>query len=137
MNDYYSKPKWQQRDPEWVEHWEAMARGEMPVPDSVRHVVRRVMGEEVEAMLAERGFVPGGDADKHAEYKATMEKLRNMPRMEAERQFDRYFRALTADDRAVLGQLITRPSIQHLADAIRMPASKFAGIKHELADKLK
>jgi Mlc titration factor MtfA (ptsG expression regulator) len=135
MNDYYSKPKWSPRDPEWVEHWEAMARGEMPVPDCVHHVIRSVMGEEVAEMLREKDFVPAKHSERHAAYKATIERLRNMPHMEAERQFDRYFHDLTPDDRSVLSQLITRPSIQRMADAIRMPATKFADIKDELEMK--
>ena len=106
------------------------------MPGCVRSVIRQVMADEVEEMLAEKGFVPGAAGERHAAYKATLEKLRNMPHMEAERHFERYFHDLTTDDRAVLSQLITRPSLQRMADAIRMPVSKFADIKQALADKL-
>ena len=136
MNDYFSKKRWTPRSPEWLEHWEAMASGEMPVPECVRQVVRMVMAEEVEAMLCEKGFVPGAVGERHAAFKAVMEKLRNMPHMEAVRQLDRYFTGLTPEDRAVLVQLQTRPSNSTLADAARVPVDKFLEIKDSLPDKL-
>ena len=95
------------------------------------------MADEVEDMMAEKGFVPGAAGERHAAYKAVMEKLRNMPHLEAERHFERYFHDLTPDDRAVLSQLITRPSLQRMADAVRMPVDKFAEIKKSLEFKLK
>lgn len=136
MNDYFSKKRWTPRAPEWEEHWAAMAAGDMPVPECVRHVVRLVMAEEVEEMLAEKGFVPGATGERHAAFKAVMEKLRNMPHMEAVRQFDRYFTGLTPEDRAVLAQLQTRPSDSRLAEAARLPVDQFMEIKHSLPDKL-
>ena len=136
MNDYFSKKRWAPREPEWLEYWEAMASGDMPVPECVRQVVRMVMAEEVEGMLCEKGFVPGAAGERHAAFKAVMEKLRNMPHMEAVRQFDRYFTGLTPEDRAVLVQLQTRPSDSRLAEAARLPVDQFMDIKHSLPDKL-
>ena len=106
------------------------------MPGCVHSVVRQVMADEVEEMLAEKGFVPGAAGERHAAFKAVMEKLRNMPHMEAVRQLDRYFTGLTPEDRAVLVQLQTRPSDSRLAEAARLPVDQFMEIKHRLPDKL-
>lgn len=106
------------------------------MPGCVRSVVRQVMADEVEDMLAEKCFVPGAAGERHAAFKAVMEKFRNMPHLEAVRQFDRYFTGLTPEDRAVLAQLQTRPSNSTLADAARVPVDKFLEIKDSLPDKL-
>lgn len=133
MKDY-SKPHWTEAEA-FDKFTERMVE-EMPVLDFFRNVVARVMEEELPAMLLARGITGQPDA-RHEEFEAVMEKLRNMPHMEAERQFDRYFSDLTPDDRAVLAQLITRPSIQRLADGARMPVDKFRMIKRNLPAKQK
>lgn len=119
--------------------WHAMAEGLMPVPDAVRDVVKMVVGQDVDAVMAEHGYEHDERKadDKHAEYKAVMEKLRNMPHMEAMRQLDRYFIGLTPEDRSVISQLLTRPSIHRMAEAARMSADDFADIKKTLQTKLK
>ena len=122
--------------------WHAMAEGLMPVPDAVRDVVKMVVGQEVEELMADHGYART-DTEPHTEeqslckrYKAVLEKLRNMPHMEAVRQIDRYFRGLTPEYRGVLVQLLKRPSIARLADAEHMSPDKFAEIKHDLQNFL-
>lgn len=118
--------------------WHAMAEGLMPVPDAVRDVVKMVVGREVDEVMAEHGYAhtDAHDDDRHKRFKTVMEKLRNMPHMEAVRQIDRYFSGLSAEQRAVLIQLLKRPSIARLADAEHMSPDRFADIKRELQNFL-
>jgi hypothetical protein len=118
-----------------------MAEGLMPVPDAVRDVLKMVIGGEVESILADNGFTQAtsgdkGESDRHAAFKKIMEKLRNMPHLEAMRKLDRYFIGLTPEDRAVLEQLVKRTSLQSMSDAARIPMERFAEIKHDLQNKI-
>ena len=121
--------------------WHAMAEGLMPIPDAVRNVILTLVTMEVDELMEGHGYMRK-DAEhdaadtKHERYKAVEEKLRNMPHMEAVRQIDRYFSGLSAEQRAVLIQLLKRPSIARLADAEHMSPDKFAEIKHDLQNFL-
>lgn len=134
----YRKPQ-----PEWLEPWHRMATGDMPIPEAVREVVREVVGDEVDGMLAAQGYARH-DTDEHDDddtlherYKAVEEKLRNMPHMEAVRQIDRYFRDLTPEARAVLVQQLSIPSIARRAEATHISPDKYREMKHELPNFLK
>lgn len=134
----YRKPQ-----PEWLEPWHRMATGDMPIPEAVREVVREVVGDEVDGMLAAQGYARH-DTDEHVDddklherYKAVEEKLRNMPHMEAVRQIDRYFRDLTPEARAVLVQQLSIPSIARRAEGAHISPDKYREMKHELPNFLK
>lgn len=115
-----------------------MATGDMPIPEAVREVVREVVGDEVDGMLAAQGYARhDADDTQHERYKAVEEKLRNMPHMEAVRQIDRYFRDLTPEARAVLVQQLSIPSIARRAEATHISPDKYREMKHELPSFLK
>ena len=132
------------REPEWLQPWLDMAEGRLTIHTAIRDVIREAIMGEVMALLAEHGFVPAEaeaepnrDArDRRVEFSMVMEKLRNMPSMEAARKLDKYFRDLTPEDRTVLLQLQKRPSLQQLADEVRMPVEQFAVRKMNLPEKL-
>lgn len=131
------------REPEWLQPWIDMAEGRLAIHAAIRDVISEAVMAEVQAWLEEQGFVPTAEEmqprnkqDRRVEFSMVMEKLRNMPSMEAARKIDKYFRDLTPEDRTVLLQLQKRPSLQLLADEVRMPVEKFATRKMDLPDKL-
>lgn len=136
--------KYTRREPDWLTPWLDMAEGRLTIHAAIRDVIREAIMGEVMELLAEHGFVPAEaeaephrDArDRRAEFSMVMEKLRNMPSMEAARKIDKYFRDLTPEDRTVLLQLQKRPSLQHLAEEVRMPVEQFTTRKMNLPDKL-
>lgn len=113
----------------WRDDWEAMARGDQPIPESVRALISAIAMEEV-------GRIYEGE-DAREVYHKVMETLRNMPQAEAARKLNHYFVDLTEDERKVALQLATRPSIVRLASAIQMDPVRFAEIKMILHKKLK
>lgn len=131
------------REPEWLTPWLDMAEGRLTIHAAIRDVIRSVVGDEVEGMLAAQGYArqdhdDHDDADAlHERYKAVEEKLRNMPHMEAVRQIDRYFRDLTPEARAVLVQQLTIPSIARRAEAVRISPEHYREMKDALPTFLK
>lgn len=120
-----------------------MAEGRLTIHAAIRDVIKEVVGDEVEGMLAAQGYArhdtdDHDDADAlHERYKAVEEQLRNMPHMEAVRQIDRYFRDLTPEARAVLVQQLTIPSIARRAEATHISPDKYRELKDELPKFLK
>lgn len=131
------------REPEWLIPWLDMAEGRLTIHAAIRDVIREVVGDEVDGMLAAQGYARhdtddhDADATLHERYKEVEEKLRNMPHMEAVRQIDRYFRDLTPEARAVLVQQLSIPSIARRAEATRISPDKYREMKHELPNFLK
>ena len=120
-----------------------MAEGRLAIHAAIRDVISEAVMADVQAWLEDHGFIPTAEEmqprnkqDRHVEFSMVMEKLRNMPSMESARKIDKYFRDLTPEERTVLLQLQKRPSLQQLADEVRMPVEKFATIKMNLPDKL-
>ena len=117
----------------WRDDWEAMARGDMPVPDSIRALIAAIVMEEVGHIYKESTV---GEEARDV-FHDVMENLRNMPQAEAARKLNHYFTDLTEEERKVALQLATRPSIARLASAIQMDPLRFAAIKMILPKKLK
>lgn len=108
--------------------------------------VKRVCREEMNGVLAQQGYYPGGGqgqqgehgSELHRRWKETLDEIRDAPTAEQHKLVEQRFEGLTPEERKLLmAALAPECSTRKLAAKAGLPVDRFVELKHGLKYKLR